>query len=98
MSDRVLADLSVLRAAIAERIGRVKDGQLGLSEALVLVEGDAMDALASRFVYVVKIAEAAPGVGKVRARRALDAVGLGERDRVGDLSAEVRVALLRELA
>lgn len=91
-------DLSALRSAILRRIGRVRDGEIGLVEALHPSGDGSVDALASRYVYVVKIVEAAPGVGKVRARRALEAVGLGERDRVGDLSTEVRAALVRELA
>lgn len=98
MPDRVLDDLSSLRAAMTRRIADVRDGASGLAEALRPDEGDSVDALASRFVYVVKIVEAAPGVGKVRARRALEAVGLGERDRVGDLTDRVRAALLVELA
>ncbi len=98
MPDRVLDELSALRDAITERIARVGDGRLALADALRPADGDDPDALASRFVYAVKVAEAAPGVGKVRARRALGAVGLGERDRVGDLAPDVRGALLRELA
>jgi hypothetical protein len=95
---RVLDDLSALRAAIADRIAGVRSGAIGLREALQPMADESVAALASRFVYVVKVVEAVPGVGKVRARRALDAVGLGERDRVGDLSVDVRAALLRELA
>jgi len=95
---RVLDDLSALRTAITDRIEGVRDGAIGLSEALHPAADESVAALASRFVYVVKIVEAVPGVGKVRARRALETVGLGERDRVGDLTADDRAALLRELA
>lgn len=98
MPGRVLDDLSALRSAITDRIEGVRDGAIGLGEALHPLDGDSVDALASRFVYVVKVVEAVPGVGKVRARRALESVGLGERDRVGDLSADLRAALLLELA
>lgn len=98
MPGRVLDDLSALRAAIAGRIAGVRDGAVGLVEALQPAADGSVAAVASRFVYVVKIVEAVPGVGKVRARRALQAVGLGERDRVGDLTADVRDGLLRELA
>lgn len=98
MPGRVLDDLSALRAAITDRIAGVRDGAIGLREALHPAADESVAALASRFVYVVKIVEAVPGVGKVRARRALEAVGLGERDRVGDLTAGVRDELLRELA
>ena len=98
MPGRVLDDLSALRAAITDRIAGVRDGAIGLPEALHPAADESVAALASRFVYVVKIVEAVPGVGKVRARRALEAVGLGERDRVGDLATEVRDELLRELA
>lgn len=98
MPGRVLDDLSALRAAITGRIAGVRVGAIGLREALQPAADESVDGLASRFVYVVKIVEAVPGVGKVRARRALEAVGLGERDRVGDLTVDVRAALLRELA
>ena len=55
------------------------------------------DAQVCRFVYVVKIAEALPLVGKVRARRALADLGLGERTRVGDMSLAQRAALREAL-
>lgn len=98
MSGSVIDDLSALRAAIDERIARVRDGSLSLHDALTSGTGESVEDVGSRFVYVVKILEVVPGVGKVRARRVLDGVGLGERDRVGDLSVETRTQILRELA
>ncbi len=80
-----------------DRISRVRDGVLGAEQALTAGSGGSPSDVASRFVYVVKIVEALPGVGKVRARRLLDSLGLGERDRVGDLRPETTAALLRGL-
>jgi len=80
-----------------DRISRVRGGELGAEQALTPDPGDGFGDVASRFVYVVKIVEALPGVGKVRARRLLESLGLGERDRVGDLRPETTAALLRGL-
>jgi ribosomal protein S13 len=41
-------------------------------------------------VYVVKALEAVPGIGKVRARRFLEELGIGEQARVCELSAMQR--------
>lgn len=51
----------------------------------------------AQFVYLVKIAEAVPGVGKVKARRALEALGYGERTRVGDVPKSGHAALVGAL-
>lgn len=81
-----------------DRLERVRAGAMGAAEALTPLSGDAAEEVASRYVYVVKVVEAVPGVGKVRARRLLESVGLGERDRVGDLHPAARAELLRGLA
>jgi hypothetical protein len=41
-------------------------------------------------VYLVKLAEVLPAIGKVRARRVLADHGLGERTRVGDVPVAVQ--------
>jgi len=51
-----------------------------------------------RFVYIVKFAEAVPGVGKVKARRVLASLGYGERTRTGEVPAGVRAALVGALS
>jgi hypothetical protein len=49
-------------------------------------------------VYLVKIAEAVPGIGKVKARRLLEQHHLSERTRVGDVPLQVRALLLEALS
>lgn len=77
----VLARLTRLRHDLESLIQQVAQGTLSVAQVLALSERD----LPARFVYLVKIAEAAPGVGKVRARRVLESLGYGERTRVGDV-------------
>ena len=79
--DEVYARLARLRHDLESLIKRVSDGNITLAQVLALSEHDTT----AQFVYLVKIAEAVPGVGKVRARRALESLGYGERTRVGDV-------------
>ncbi|MFZ9924909.1 MAG: hypothetical protein ACO3F0_01905 [Ilumatobacteraceae bacterium] len=56
------------------------------------------DAEVCSFVYLVKIAEAVPGIGKVKARRILEQHHLSERTRVGDVPLQVRALLVEALS
>ncbi|MGA1763516.1 MAG: hypothetical protein ACO4A3_02410, partial [Ilumatobacteraceae bacterium] len=56
------------------------------------------DAVVCSFVYLVKIAEAVPGIGKVKARRILEQHHLSERTRVGDVPLQVRALLVEALS
>lgn len=49
------------------------------------------------YVYLVKFAEAVPGVGKVKARRALAGLGYGERTRTGEVPVGARDAVVEAL-
>ena len=70
-----------LRKRWADVVGAVAAGRLALADAVALGRDDPeVGAL-----KVVKVVEAVPGVGKVRARRALEAAGVGERTPVGAL-------------
>jgi len=101
-SDKVLARLAQRRAQLEAVIGAVHGHSLSLSDVFARA-GDPNvatlepDALVCRFVYLVKIAEALPGVGKVRARRVLADHGCGERTRVGDVAVNDRDALVQAL-
>ena len=98
-SDKVLARLAQRRAQLEAVIGAVHGHSLSLSDVFARA-GDPNvatlepDALVCRFVYLVKIAEALPGVGKVRARRVLADHGCGERTRVGDVAVNDRDTLV----
>lgn len=47
---------------------------------------------------VLSVLESLPGLGKVKARRLMDTVGISERRRLQGLGANQREALLRETA
>lgn len=101
-SDNVLARLAQRRAQLEALIGAVHNHSISLADVFARA-GDPVvttleaDALVCRFVYLVKIAEALPGVGKVRARRVLADHGFGERTRVGDVAIVDRDALVQAL-
>jgi len=44
-------------------------------------------------VFAVKVYEAVPGIGKVKARRTLEAVGLDEDVTLGEVPVAVRVSI-----
>jgi hypothetical protein len=90
----VFERLTGRRRDIEALVAEVAAGRLSLAE--VLDRGDHDDTCG--FVYLVKIAEALPGVGKVRARRVLAEHSLGERTRVRDVAAATRERLVRALA
>ncbi|MFM7307887.1 MAG: hypothetical protein ACKO2Q_07920 [Actinomycetota bacterium] len=94
--DSVLARLAQLRNELEELISAVRDG----GTTLTGVFGDSNSfniEHAFGFVYLVKLAESVPGIGKVRARRILEDHGLGERTRVCDVPAATRAALVQVL-
>ncbi len=94
---QTLAQLSAHRVALQSVIHEVSVGRLSLNDVFrraAVVDHD--DAL--RRVYLVKLAEVLPSVGKVRARRVLADHGLDERTRVGDVPQEVQQALCGALS
>jgi len=79
-----LARITAHRQALQAVIDDVAAGRLSLVEVFRrAVAADHDDAI--RQVYLVKLAEVLPAIGKVRARRVLADHGLGERTRVGDV-------------
>ena len=93
----VLARLAQLRGELESLIESIRNGKATLAEVLSDPNSSRSDH-ARGFVYLVKLAESVPGIGKVRARRVLEEHGLGERTRVCDVTAAARPVLVAELA
>lgn len=86
-----LAKAAEARAARAEVKARLKMGSLKLSDAL------SSDDSTIAKLKVVSLLESLPGVGKVKARRIMDEVGIAENRRVQGLGAQQKQALLERL-
>ena len=82
------------RQAIAAIISDVRSGEIDLGAAFDA--GDA-DPLMGR-CFAVKVFEAVPGIGKVRARRTMADVGLEEDVWLADVPADKRQAMIAAFA
>jgi ATP-dependent Clp protease adapter protein ClpS len=65
----------------------------GASLADVLADGETDDVIGK--MKVVTVLESLPGVGKVRARRMMEQIGISEARRIRGLGAQQREALLK---
>ena len=81
----ILAAAAERRARWQAAVAAVAAGEMGLDQAR------ADPALAG--IKAVKIIEVLPGAGKVKGRRAMAEAGIGERQRLGELSTEQMTAL-----
>lgn len=79
------------RAARADIKARLKMGSMSLLEAL-----DSDDPNVGK-LKVVAMLESLPGVGKVKARRVMEDIGIADNRRVQGLGAQQRSALLDQL-
>lgn len=79
------------RAARADIKARLKMGSMSLSEAL-----DSTDNNVAK-LKVVSLLESLPGVGKVKARRVMEEIGIADNRRVQGLGAQQRASLLGQL-
>jgi len=79
------------RAARADIKARLKMGSMSLSEAL-----DSDDRNVGK-LKVVALLESLPGVGKVKARRVMEEVGIADNRRVQGLGTQQRASLLDQL-
>jgi hypothetical protein len=79
------------RVARAQIKARLKIGSMSLVEAL-----DSNDVNVGK-IKVVSMLESLPGVGKVKARRLMDEIGIADNRRVQGLGAQQRASLLRQL-
>ena len=89
-----LAKAAVARRARAEIKDRLKMGSLSLNELFVLAQSDEIIGK----IKVLALLESLPGVGKVKARRVMDDVGIAETRRVQGLGIQQRARLLQEFA
>lgn len=87
-----LAKAAEARRARAELKAKLKTGSTSLSE--VLSTGDTDEAIGK--MRVTAVLEAMPGVGKVRAERIMQSVGIAATRRVRGLGQHQRAALVRE--
>jgi hypothetical protein len=87
-----LAKAAEARAARAELKARLKMGSLSLTDALASTD-DTVGKL-----KVVSLLESLPGVGKVKARRIMEDIGIADNRRVQGLGAQQKQALLEQLA
>ncbi|MEN9300801.1 MAG: hypothetical protein RLZZ254_582 [Actinomycetota bacterium] len=90
----VLEQLAQLRSAMDVTIVSVADGAASVADVLAAGRHDA----AVGYLYAVKVLEADPRVGKVRARRILDDLGLGETTRIRELSSAQASSIVAEVA
>ena len=81
-----LEKAAIARRARAELKEKLKLGAINLSELLAQAENGKMKVLA--------VLESLPGVGKVKARRTIEEIGISETRRIRGLGAQQRVALL----
>ena len=86
-----LAKAAEARAARAEIKARRKMGSLTLAEALASADNNVGK------LKVVSLLESLPGVGKVKARRVMDEIGIADNRRVQGLGTQQRAALLQQL-
>lgn len=86
-----LAKAAEARAARADIKARLKMGSMSLQEAL-----DSDDSNVHK-LKVVSMLESLPGVGKVKARRVMEDIGIADNRRVQGLGAQQRASLLRQL-
>jgi hypothetical protein len=86
-----LEKAAVARRTRAELKERLKMGSLNLSELLTQAESDEIVAK----MKVVAVLESLPGVGKVKARRTMEEIGISETRRIRGLGAQQREALLK---
>ncbi len=85
-----LAKAAAARKARAELKEKLKMGSLSLSEVLGQADGDAVVGKTK----VLAVLESLPGVGKVKARRTMEEIGIAESRTLKGLGAQQRSALL----
>jgi len=83
-----LAKAAEARVARAELKNQLKMGSVSLAEALA-----STDSTVGK-LKVVSLLESLPGVGKVKARKIIEEVGIADNRRVQGLGAQQKLALL----
>jgi hypothetical protein len=85
-----LAKAAEARRVRAEVKERLKMGSLSFTEVLAMAETDELIA----GIKVLAVLESLPGVGKVKARRTMDEVGIADTRRIRGLGDQQRKSLL----
>jgi hypothetical protein len=88
--DAALAKAAEARRVRAEVKSQLKDGAISFADVLERAEDDELVAKTK----VLTLIEALPGVGKVKARRTMERIGIAESRRVQGLGDNQRHALL----
>jgi len=88
-----LAKAAEARAARAALKNRLKMGSLTLRQALESADNDPVVGK----LKVLALLESLPGLGKVKARRVMEQIGIADSRRVQGLGAQQRQALLEKL-
>ncbi|MDQ2648223.1 MAG: integration host factor [Actinomycetota bacterium] len=88
--EQALAKAAEARRARAELKERLKMGSLRLADLLEQADGD--DHVGK--MKVLAVIEALPGVGKVKARRTMEEIGIADTRRVRGLGEQQKKALL----
>jgi hypothetical protein len=83
-----------VRRERAEVKDKLKMGSLSLAD--LLTEADSNETVGK--MKVVSVLESLPGLGKVKARRLMETVGISDSRRLQGLGAKQREALLKETA
>ncbi|MGA0880225.1 MAG: hypothetical protein ACO3RN_02175 [Ilumatobacteraceae bacterium] len=89
---------AAVRTDVASVDGPTRSPSQSTAQSAEPSDASSEDAEVCSFVYLVKIAEAVPGIGKVKARRILEQHHLSERTRVGDVPLQVRALLVEALS
>ena len=85
-----LEKAAIARRARAELKEKLKLGSVTLAELLQQAEGNEIIGK----MKILAVLESLPGVGKVKARRTIEEIGISETRRVRGLGAQQRSALL----
>jgi len=88
-----LAKAAEARAARAELKSKLKMGTVTLRDALANADTDNVVGK----LKVINLLESLPGVGKVKARKVMDEIGIADTRRVRGLGSQQRQALLDQL-
>jgi hypothetical protein len=91
--EQALAKAAEARRARAELKEKLKMGSLTLAELLAGSDDDHIGKM-----KVLAVIEALPGVGKVKARRTMEEIGIADTRRVRGLGEQQRKALLAAFA
>lgn len=78
-------------------IESIATGRVSVADAFGFVSSSDTRAESAANLYVVAVVEAAPGLGKVAARRLLAEVGVAETTRLGELDGGERRAILEAM-